>query len=73
MGRKKYRRIEAVYNGKGGTQVTEYKVVDENGNIEFQGTYSECYYVMFPDAVKGTGWIRMHTMKHGITPAKVTK
>jgi len=50
MGRKKYRRIEAVYNGKGGTPVTEYKVVDENGNIEFQGTYSECYYVMFPDA-----------------------
>jgi hypothetical protein len=41
-------RIEAVYNGEG-TAVTLYKVVDENGNLQFTGSYSDCYYWIHPD------------------------
>ena len=41
-------RIEPIYNG-GGTQVTQYKVVDESWNIYFQGSYTECYYYLYPD------------------------
>lgn len=42
------RRIEAVYDGQG-TAVTTYKVVDEKGNIEYQGSYSDCYAYLHPE------------------------
>jgi hypothetical protein len=45
---KKGLRIKAVYNGKGGTPVTDYNVVDEKGIVQFQGSYTECYYYLFP-------------------------
>jgi len=30
--------------------VEEYKVVDEKGITQFVGSYTECYYVLFPNA-----------------------
>jgi len=42
-------RIIPVYGGNG-TVVNQYRVVDENDVIQFQGTYTECYYVCFPNA-----------------------
>jgi hypothetical protein len=39
------RRIEAVYDGNG-TAVTKYKVVDEKGNVEFCGDYSDCMEII---------------------------
>ena len=41
-------RIEPNYDGQG-TAVTSYKVVDENGNTQFIGSYTECYYFIFPN------------------------
>jgi len=42
-------RIKPVYSGKN-TAVEEYKVVDEKGITQFVGSYTECYYVLFPNA-----------------------
>lgn len=38
-------QIVPIYDGSG-TAVTQYKVVDMNGNMIFTGTYAECkqYY-----------------------------
>jgi len=41
-------RIEPVYDGQG-TVVTQYKVVDEKGTLQFQGSYTECYYYIYSD------------------------
>jgi len=41
-------RIEPNYDGQGAA-VTSYKVVDENGNTQFIGSYTECYYFIFPN------------------------
>jgi hypothetical protein len=40
-------RIEPVYDGKG-TAVKTYKVVDKDGNNQFQGSYNECYAFIHP-------------------------
>ena len=38
-------QIVPIYDGKS-TAVTQYKVIDSNGNLIFTGTYDECkqYY-----------------------------
>ena len=42
-------KIKPNFDGQG-KAVSSYKVVDEFGNTIFIGSYTECYYVMFPDA-----------------------
>ena len=42
-------RIEPNFYGEG-TEVTSYKVVDENRGILMIGSYSDCYYYLFPDS-----------------------
>lgn len=39
-------RIEPVYDGRG-TSVTQYKVVDEKGTLQMQGSYSDCYHYIY--------------------------
>ena len=41
--------IQADYDGEGGTQVTNYKVVDKDGNAQFFGSYTECHYFLYPN------------------------
>ncbi len=41
--------IQATYDGEGGTQVTNYKVVDKDGTLQFFGSYTECYYFLYPN------------------------
>ena len=44
-------RIEPIYDGNV-TEVKGYKVVDQNGITQFIGSYTECYYYLFPDVDK---------------------
>lgn len=44
---KPFLRIEPYFTGTS-TEVTQYKVCDQNGNIHFTGNYSDCYDYLHP-------------------------
>ena len=46
---KKQWRIEKNFDISFGEDITNYKVVDENEIVQFVGSYTECYYVLFPE------------------------
>ena len=44
---KPFLRIEPYFSGTS-TEVTQYKVCDQNGTIHFTGSYTDCYNYLHP-------------------------